>query len=164
MKINLILNNIRSSENVGSIFRTSDAAGVSKIFLSGYTPAPIDKFGRKNKALMKASLGAEESVSWEKVKNFNTAIKKLNPTSLKLRGTSKERFKIVAVEQDTKSINYKKLASSGLRLAFVFGNEVTGLSKKELSLCDAIVEIPMKGKNESLNVSVSAGVVLFSLV
>ena len=71
----VILNNIRSNENVGSIFRTADGAGVSKIILCGYTPAPLDRFGRENKGLVKASLGAEKSVVWEKFENLKEAIK-----------------------------------------------------------------------------------------
>ncbi len=152
MELIVILNNIRSNENVGSIFRTADAAGVGKIILSGYTPTPLDKFGRVNKALSKAALGAEKFVPWEKVKSFKGIIERLK----------KERFKIVAVEQDKNSINYK-LLSTDYNLAFVFGNEVTGLSKKDLLLCDLIAEIPMRGKKESLNVSVAAGIVLFGV-
>ncbi len=167
MQIAVILNNIRSNENVGSIFRTADAAGVSQIILSGYTPAPLDKFGRKNRALTKASLGAEEFVGWEKVPSLKRAIEKLNPTSLKLRGTKMERFKIIAVEQDKKAIDHRKffskLPAQSSKLCFVFGNEVTGLSKNDLKLCDQIIEIAMKGKKESLNVAVAAGIILFSL-
>lgn len=147
----VILNNIRSNQNVGSIFRTSDAAGVEKIFLAGYTPAPLDKFGRVNNALVKSALGAEKSVEWEKVKSLKKAIEQLG-----------NDFLVVAVEQDEKSKNYKSFKYPG-NVALVFGNEVTGLSKKDLTLCDAVVEIPMKGKKESLNVSVTAGVILFSV-
>lgn len=153
--LNLILNNIRSNENVGSIFRTADAAGVSKIFLVGYTPSPIDRFGRKNKALSKAALGAEEFVQWEKVSALKKVIQRWKEEKM-------ERFKIIGVEQSPKSKDYK-LLSADCNLALVFGNEVTGLSKKDLELCDEIVEIPMKGRKESLNVAVSAGIVLFGL-
>jgi 23S rRNA (guanosine2251-2'-O)-methyltransferase len=155
----VILNNIRSSENVGSIFRTADAAGVSKIYLVGYTPAPTDKFGRKNTRLSKAALGAEEFVKWDKLKSLKSA-------SLKVK---KKGYKIIGVEQAKNSIYYRKIKTSRLStpvsgLALVFGNEVEGLSKKELELCDLIAEIPMKGKKESLNVAVSAGIILFSLI
>lgn len=173
MKISLILNNIRSNQNVGSIFRTADAAGVNKIYLCGYTPAPVDKFGRANKALSKSALGAEKFVEWEKVKSLKTVIQDLK----------KEKYKIIAVEQDKKAINLKSLKkfinrkSKIINLVLVFGNEVKGLSKKDLSLCDSIVEIPMRGLmvrqaghprnvkrgKESLNVAVVAGVVIFSL-
>jgi 23S rRNA (guanosine2251-2'-O)-methyltransferase len=155
----VILNNIRSSENVGSIFRTADAAGVSKILLVGYTPAPTDKFGRKNTRLSKASLGAEQFVSWEKIYTLSTAVKSVK----------KEGYKVIGVEQSPNSIDYRKIKSSRLRtpisyLALVFGNEVDGLSKKDLSLCDLVAEIPMKGRKESLNVAVAAGIVLFSFI
>lgn len=155
----VILNNIRSNENVGSIFRTCDAAGVSKIFLCGYTPAPLDRFGRENKALTKASLGAEKSVEWQKVENLKEAIEKLKI----------EKFKIVGIEQSKNSINYNELKNSKLltqysNLAFIFGNEVDGLSKEDLALCDVVAEIPMRGNKESLNVAVTVGIVLFGLL
>lgn len=180
----VLLNNIRSNENVGSIFRTADASGVSKIFLIGYTPVPIDRFGRVNKALAKSALGAEKSVEWEKVKTLSVAIKKLqnyfahshaeNPAEFSaLARASRARkipsynnsgaFKIIGVEQSPKSKNYKTF-KYGENVAFVFGNEVTGLSKKDLGKCDDAVEIPMKGEKESLNVSVSAGIILYNLV
>jgi tRNA G18 (ribose-2'-O)-methylase SpoU len=157
MQMIVILNNIRSSENVGSIFRTADAAGVEKIILCGYTPAPTDRFGRKNTKLSKAALGAEEFVKWEKVKSLKSA-------SLKVK---KEGCKIIGVEQSPKSIDYRKIKKSCLStpasdFALVFGNEVSGLSKKDLELCDMVAEIPMKGKKESLNVAVAAGIVLFA--
>lgn len=171
MKIVVILNNIRSSENVGSIFRTADATGVSEIILCGYTPAPIDRFGRENKGLTKASLGAEKSVEWEKVENLDLIIERLKI----------ERFKIVGIEQDKKAIDYRKIKQqvvSGKHLALVFGNEVEGLSKEDLKFCDIVAEIPMrramvrqahhpcktKQGKESLNVSVCAGIVLYSLI
>lgn len=156
--ITLILNNIRSNENVGSIFRTADAAGASKIILCGYTPTPLDRFGRENKGLAKASLGAEESVLWEKVESLKDASSKLK----------KEGYKIVAIEQAESAIDYSNLKDEmkGEKggLGLVLGNEVEGLSKEDLELCDLIVEIPMRGKKESLNVAVAAGVILYELV
>ncbi|KKQ78026.1 MAG: hypothetical protein A3A96_03000 [Candidatus Zambryskibacteria bacterium RIFCSPLOWO2_01_FULL_39_39] len=155
----VILNNIRSNENVGSIFRTCDATSVSKIILVGYTPSPVDRFGRENKGLTKASLGAEKFVKWEKVES-------LEETSLKLK---EEGFKIVGIEQSKKSLDYRLLKNKILEskiqnLAFVFGNEVEGLSKEDLKLCDMVAELPMFGGKESLNVSVCVGVVLYSLL
>lgn len=156
MKLVVILNNIRSNENVGSIFRTADATSVSKIFLVGYTPAPIDRFGRENSGLIKASLGAEKSVTWEKVSSLEEVVEKLK----------NEGFKIVGIEQSSNSLDYKKIRSplDSNNLALIFGNEVEGLSKKDLDLCDLVVEIPMYGKKESLNVSVSVGVIIYSLI
>lgn len=154
----VILNNIRSNENVGSIFRTADATGVSKIILCGYTPAPTDRFGRENKGLTKASLGAEKFVEWERVENLKEIIKRLKI----------EKFKIVAIEQSENSIDYRdlktsKLLASSSKLALVFGNEIDGLGKEDLKLCDLVAELPMFGKKESLNVAVAVGIVLYSL-
>jgi 23S rRNA (guanosine2251-2'-O)-methyltransferase len=168
----VILNNIRSNENVGSIFRTADAVGVSKIILCGYTPAPTDRFGRENKRLIKASLGAEKSVEWEKTENLKEAIKKLKNYFVRSQLLRKSRsqnnfsvFKIVGIEQDKKAIDYRKLKSAKIKnIALIFGNEVNGLSKEDLKLCNIIAELPMLGKKESLNVSVCAGIVLYSLV
>jgi tRNA G18 (ribose-2'-O)-methylase SpoU len=153
MKVIVILNNIRSNENVGSIFRTADAAGVSKIMLAGYTPAPIDRFGRENRGLAKAALGAEKFVKWQKFENLKEAIQNLSD------------FLVVGVEQDKKSIDYRKIKNDKVKnIALVFGNEVDGLSKEDLSFCDIAAQIPMRGKKESLNVSVCAGIILYSLI
>lgn len=146
----VILHNIRSSENVGSIFRTSDAAGVSKIYLTGYTPAPLDRFKRKNAKLSKASLGAEEFVPWESVQDIHALIEKLKT----------ENVMVVAVEQSPTSVPYIEPTWGG-ETTFIFGNEVGGVPQDVLKECDAVIEIPMLGKKESLNVSVSAGIVLF---
>ena len=185
-EIIVILNSIRSNENVGSIFRTCDAVGVSKIILCGYTPAPIDRFGRENRGLTKASLGAEKFVKWEKVESLKSAIYQLKnsssslSTDISLLGNSSARlvslrkarseenfsaFSVVAVEQDKKAVNYTKIRDRAkvYNMALVFGNEVDGLSKEDLKLCDLIAKIPMYGKKESLNVSVCAGIVLYGL-
>jgi 23S rRNA (guanosine2251-2'-O)-methyltransferase len=156
MKTFLILHNIRSTYNVGSIFRTADACGISKIFLTGYTPTPLDNFGREVKALSKTALGAEKDVAWEYYSQVGKLIKKLK----------KEGVEIIAIEQDQKSIDYKKVnpPSGGKKVAFILGNEVRGLSKQLLEQCDVVAEIPMKGKKESLNVSVTAGVALFRIL
>lgn len=149
----LILNDIRSVENVGAMFRTADAAGIDKIYLTGYTPTPLDRFGRKRKDIAKSALGAEEHVSWEQKKSISALLTKLK----------KEGFQIIAIEQDKKSIDYKKVKLKG-KNAFIVGTEVTGIPKKVLKKCDKIVEIPMKGKKESLNVSVALGVALFRML
>lgn len=147
----LVLHNIRSVYNVGSIFRTADAAGVAKVYLTGYTPAPLDRFGRRRKDFAKVSLRAEEYVPWEHVPRLPTLLHRLR----------KEKVALIAVEQDTHAAHYKKRRKSP-RTAYVFGNEKTGLPASVLNRCDWIMEIPMKGKKESLNVSVAAGIVLFS--
>lgn len=152
-EIYLVLCDIRSVHNVGAIFRTADACGVSKIFLSGLTPAPTDRFGRIRKDVAKTALGAEKNIAWEKVDSANSLLKKFK----------KEKFKIIAVEQDKNSLDYKKVKASS-KTVFVLGSETKGLPKSVLSLSDVIAEIPMKGKKESLNVSVSAGIVLFRVL
>ena len=152
MKI-VILHNIRSVENVGAMFRTADAAGVNKIYLTGYTPAPLDRFGRTRQDLVKAALGAEKYVAWEQKKSISALI-----SNLKEKG-----YYIVAVEQDKNSIDYRKLkANSKQPKAFILGSEVGGIPKNILKMCDIIVEIPMHGRKESLNVSVALGIVLFA--
>lgn len=161
----LILHNIRSNHNVGAIFRTADCAGISKIYLTGYTPTPLDKFGREVGEIKKTALGAEKTIVWEKEKNIGKILKKLKA----------EDFQIIAIEQDKNSIDYKTVSASGGKLAFILGNEVKGLYKKILDKCDLVAEIPMRGKfvrnrqkdqngKESLNVSVSAGVALFRIL
>ena len=148
----LILDNIRSVENVGAIFRTADAAGIDKIYLVGYTSAPLDRFGRKRGDLAKSALGAEEFVKWEQKKTIQPLITKLK----------KEGYLIIALEQDKKSIDYKKVKLQN-KNAFIMGTEVTGVSKEVLKKSDIIAEIPMLGKKESLNVSVACGIALFRI-
>lgn len=149
----LILHDIRSVENVGAIFRTADAAGINKIYLTGYTPTPLDRFGRKRGDLAKSALGAEEFVPWEQKKNITSLLKKLK----------QEKFFIVAIEQDEKSVDYKKVKLKN-KNAFIVGTEVTGIPKNILKKCDIVAEIPMRGKKESLNVSVALGVGLFRIL
>ncbi len=148
----ILLHNIRSVYNVGAIFRTADALGVSKIILSGYTPTPIDRFNNPRKDFAKCSLGAEKTVAWEYLTTPFKALSKLK----------EEGFDIVSIEQDLKSVDYKQYKPAK-KTVIIFGNEVSGVSKKLLSLSNSIIEIPMNGKKESLNVSVSAGIVLFRL-
>ena len=149
----LILHDIRSVQNVGSIFRTADCAGISKIYLCGYTPTPLDRFGRKRKDFAKVSLGAEETVEWEAVPE----IKKL------IRQLAEEKFQIIAVEQSNNAVDYKKVVPT-FPVAFLFGNEVDGVEQKVLDQCDVVAEIPMRGKKESLNISVALGVALFRIL
>lgn len=149
----LVLDDIRSVHNVGSIFRTADCAGVSKIYLCGYTPAPVDRFGRKRKDFAKVSLGAEDSVAWQAASDAASAIRELKA----------EGYRVIAVEQDEASIDYRE-AEPEFPLAIVYGNEVDGIPKDTLALCDIVAEIPMAGEKESLNVSVSVGISLFRLL
>jgi 23S rRNA (guanosine2251-2'-O)-methyltransferase len=159
----VILYNIRSAENVGSIFRTSDAFGVSHVYLVGYTPSPIDKYGRPRKDVTKTALGAEKIIPWTKVKNIKGLVLKLK----------KNHFKIISLEQDVKARDFKKVLRYR-KIALIVGNEVTGISKDILNISDYIAEIPMRGKllkersksdghKESLNVAVSLGIAVSNI-
>ena len=152
MKKVVVLDNIRSVHNVGSIFRTSDALGVNKIFLCGCTPTPRDRFGRDRKDLAKVALGAEKSIEWEYSESTESAIKKLK----------KESVQIIALEQAENSVDYKKIKIKK-DSAIILGEEVKGLSKTILNLVDIVAEIPMRGIKESLNVSVAFGVAGFRI-
>ena len=149
----LILPDIRSAINVGAIFRTADAVGISKIYLVGYTPRPTDKFGRIQKDIGKSALGAENFVPWEYEESIFPLLKKLK----------KQGYQIVAIEQDKKAIDYRKVKIVD-KTAVIMGPEVLGLDKKILKKCDIIAMIPMYGKKESLNVSVACGVALFRIL
>lgn len=162
--VRVLLHDIRSVHNVGSMFRTSDAAGVSHLYLSGYTPTPLDRFKRPRTDLAKVALGAEQNILW-------TALSpEESPTNL-ITELKKTGFKVVAVEQDARAVDYKIVAADFARtsdkaqnILLIFGNEVEGVSKEILELCDVVAEIPMAGKKESLNVSVSFGIALFRLL
>jgi 23S rRNA (guanosine2251-2'-O)-methyltransferase len=144
----VILEDIRSAHNVGSIFRTADAAGVEKILLTGTTPDPIDRFGRVVKEIAKTSLGASTMVPWEHV-SIEGAIQQLR----------EQGAYIVAVELTPQSVSLYDFIPPG-PVAYIFGNEVSGVSSYALTAADACLEIPMLGQKESLNVGVTAGVVL----
>ena len=150
MELNLLLHNVRSAYNVGSIFRTADAAGVSKIYLVGLTPTPVDRFDRKNKEIAKTALGAEKYIPWENMRSIRALFSKLK----------KDGWYIVGVEQDEAARDYR-VVRPRKKVVFVFGNEVRGLPISVRNECDTLVHIPMRGNKESLNVSVAAGVILF---
>ncbi|MDP3646169.1 MAG: TrmH family RNA methyltransferase [bacterium] len=152
-EIIVLLHNIRSAHNVGSIFRTSDAVGVNRIVLSGYSPAPRDEYKRVRRDIAKVALGAEHSVPWEKVENLGKYLSVLR----------EHGFRVVAVEQSRQAVDYSIVRSSK-KMAFIFGNEVEGLPRDILAVADVVAEIPMKGKKESLNVSVAAGIALFRIL
>ncbi|MGB9763536.1 MAG: TrmH family RNA methyltransferase [Minisyncoccia bacterium] len=142
-EIVVILDNLRSTFNVGAIFRTSDALNVKKIYLCGITPTP------KNPKIQKTALGAEKTVSWEKVKQYSRLFKKLK----------KDGFYLIAIEQDKKSKNILTLKKLQKRkIALILGSEVKGLSRKILNQVDLILEIPMWGTKESLNIAVAFGI------
>ena len=149
----LILPDIRSAINVGAIFRTADAVGIDKIYLVGCTPRPTDQFGRIQKDIGKSALGAETWVSWEYKEKLLPLINILK----------KDGYEVVALEQSESSVDYRKYKKP-TKFAFILGPEVTGLDRKILKNCNSIVEIPMYGKKESLNVSVAAGIALFRIL
>lgn len=151
--VRIILHNIRSTHNVGSIFRTSDAAGVSHIHLSGYTPTPLDRFNKKRKDIAKTALGAEDVVPWTYSKHISKTIEKLKT----------EGFVVIAIEQSEHSVDYKKI-KIGKKIALIVGNEVKGMSPQLLQHADFIAEIPMRGDKESLNVSVAFGIAIFRML
>ncbi len=147
----LILHNIRSAENVGSMFRSADAFGVSKVYLTGYTPAPIDRFQRPVHKIAKTALGGEKSVAWEQGDAAEVIAK------LKASGV-----RVVALEQDSRSVSLVSYMVP-TQAALIVGNEVTGVEPEVLALADDVVEIEMRGEKESLNVAVAAGIALFHL-
>lgn len=146
----LLLHNIRSAYNVGSIFRTADAAGVSMIYLTGYTPRPLDHWGRIQKGIAKTALGAETNIPWKGANTPMSIIKQLNSNG----------WRIVGIEQDIRSVNYRAYVP-GQPTLFIVGNEVRGISQALRAQCDTLIEIPMHGQKESLNVAVATGIVLF---
>jgi len=146
----VVLHNVRSTHNVGAIFRVADAIGIDTIYLSGYSPTPRDRFGRMRSDLHKTALGAEKNVSWEHVSNIGSLLRRLK----------KDNVVVVAVEQGKGATDYKKFKTPE-KSAFVFGNEVRGLSQALLEMCDHTIFIPMHGKKESLNVATTAGIILY---
>ena len=151
-QIILVLENIRSAHNVGQLFRTSDGAGVSSIILSGYTPTPIDRFGRVDQKMMKTSLGATTSVPWKHT-NDEELIKCL-------QNYKRDGFSIVAIEQAPRAVSLYDFSVPS-QVVYILGNEIDGVSKAVLDSADTILEIPMQGMKESLNVGVAGGIVLF---
>lgn len=146
----IILENIRSAHNVGAIFRTADGAGVQKVFLVGYTPTPIDRFGREQSEIKKTSLGASVELEWEHIDRSVDLIPKLQA----------EGFAVVAVEQNPDSVSLKDFVVPE-KVAYIMGNEVTGVDPETIEQCDAVVDLPMLGMKESLNVSTTAGIVMY---
>ncbi len=144
LPIIIVLDNIRSLNNIGSFFRTADAFAVESIYLCGITACP------PHRDIHKTALGATDSVSWEYFENVEDAIHRLRM----------KQYEIVSVEQTNKSEllqNYEPKQKTAL----VFGNEVEGISDVVISVCDKAIEIPQIGTKHSLNVSVCGGIVLW---
>lgn len=144
-----LLENVRSAYNVGSVFRTADAFLIKAVYISGYTAKP------PHKEISKTALGAQDSVEWSYFENTKMAIEQLK----------QNQYSIFAVEQVANSISLEKLSELNLdKIAFIFGNEVSGVEQETISLCDGCIEIPQFGMKHSLNISVAAGIVLWEAV
>lgn len=142
----IVLDNIRSGHNVGSVFRTADAFRVEKIFLCGHSCTP------PHPEIYKTALGAEDTIPFEKTHSVVSCIENLRS----------EGYKIIGIEQTDSSIVLNDLTiEKNNHYAIVLGNEVDGVQHEALSICDHIVEIPQEGTKHSLNISVAAGVVLW---
>ena len=145
----VVLDNIRSMHNVGSVFRTADAFLLQAIYLCGYTPQP------PHRDIQKTALGATETVEWSYYPDAVTAVQSLR----------NEEYAIFAIEQVEKSRRLHEFDTEQHRkLALVFGNEVNGVGEEVLKLCDGSIEIPQFGMKHSLNISVAAGIVLWEFV
>ena len=148
-EILLILDDVRSMHNVGSAFRTADAFGLSGIYLCGFTPCP------PHRDIRKAALGSEDSVNWRHFSDINDALKNAVDAG----------YRLIAVEQAEGSISLETFQfSANEKLAFIFGNEVNGVSDIALKYAKECIEIPQWGAKHSLNISVSIGVVLWEIV
>jgi 23S rRNA (guanosine2251-2'-O)-methyltransferase len=143
----IVLDNVRSMNNVGSVFRTADAFLVHAIYLCGVTATP------PHREIQKTALGATETVTW---KHFETTMEAI--TFLKNEG-----YKIYAVEQADKSVMLDEFIPAQGNMALVFGNEVSGVEQAVIDVCDTCIEIPQFGTKHSLNISVSAGIVVWEI-
>jgi tRNA G18 (ribose-2'-O)-methylase SpoU len=144
----IVLDNVRSLNNIGSVFRTSDAFLVKELYLCGITSCP------PNKDIEKTALGATESVYWKYYEHTHDAI-----TELKING-----YLIVAIEQAEQSISLEKFyPEKGKRYAFIFGHEVKGVKQEIVDISDICIEIPQFGTKHSLNIAVSAGIVIWDV-
>ena len=149
----VLLDNIRSTYNVGAIFCTADGAGVEKMVLVGYTPAPVDRFGRAEPKIAKTSLGASATVPWQAVTSYDEAL-------ALLATYTQDGYTIVAVEQGKDSVLLHDFTVPE-KVIYIFGNEIDGVAAELLAVSDTVLELPMAGMKESLNVSVTAGIVLY---
>lgn len=148
LPLSVILDNIRSLNNIGSIFRSSDAFSIEAVYLCGITAKP------PHREIQKTALGATESVFWEYYENTSDIVEKLK----------EDGYKILSVEQAENSVMLDKFSvDTNTKYAVVFGHEVKGVDQKVINLSDRVIEIPQSGTKHSLNVSVSAGIVLWEI-
>jgi len=145
--ITIVLDNVRSALNVGSVFRTSDAFLIENIILCGITATP------PNKEIRKAALGSTDSVTWKHVENTTDAVQQL----------IKEGYYILGIEQADKSTLLNEFVLPEKPIAIIMGNEVNGVDQQAIDLCNEVIEIPQFGTKHSLNVSVTTGIVIWDL-
>ncbi len=147
LPVQVVLDNIRSAYNVGSIFRTSDGAMIEKLNLCGYTPYPPQK------EVLKTALGSQESVEWEHFENPVEAVLQLK----------KKGYKICTLEQTDSSLPHYSVTTKDFPLCLIVGNEITGVSQELIDLSDFAIEIPQYGIKQSLNVAVAYGIAIFEM-
>lgn len=146
--ITILLENIRSAHNIGSVFRTADSFLINEIILCGISAQP------PNKDIRKTALGSSESVEWKYERNIDVAIQKLKD----------EGNKIISIEQTTNSISLENFKpSNNSKYAIIFGNEVNGIEQRTIDLSDMAIEIPQYGTKHSLNISVAAGIIIWNI-
>lgn len=154
--IHILLHDIRSVHNVGSIFRIADCLGATYIYMSGYTPLPVDRFERKRQDFAKVALGAESTIPWEQVADPLKCIEEFrrkNPSG-----------QIIVLEQDERAVDYRTVnIAPDVPVLFIVGNEVEGVPSGIRDAADVIAVIPQWGTKESLNVAVAAGVAMFRM-
>jgi tRNA G18 (ribose-2'-O)-methylase SpoU len=143
----VLLDDVRSLNNIGSIFRTCDAMGIKKMYLCGITGQP------PHREIRKTAIGASESVDWEHKKNASEILNKYRDLG----------YEIIAVEQTSSSVTLENYQLRNNKILLIFGNEINGVSQKLIDLCDLSIEIPQWGTKHSINISVSIGIVLWNL-
>ena len=143
----VLLDDVRSLNNIGSIFRTCDAMGIKKMYLCGITGQPT------HREIRKTAIGASESVDWEHKKNASEILNKYRDLG----------YEIIAVEQTSNSVTLENYQLRNNKILLIFGNEINGVSQKLIDLCDLSIEIPQWGTKHSINISVSIGIVLWNL-
>jgi rRNA methylases len=162
-EIVILAHNIRSTFNVGSLFRTAEGFGVKEIIFSGYTPYPTVKSDTRlphirdklTHQISKTALGAESLVAFQYSENIESTIEKLK----------NQDFTVIALEQSPSSVKLPELDSTHLpnKIAVLIGEEIHGVTAELLNLCDYIIEIPMSGQKESFNVSTATGIIIYKL-
>jgi 23S rRNA (guanosine2251-2'-O)-methyltransferase len=157
----VVAHNLRSAHNVGALFRTAEGLGVAKLYLTGYTPYPVAPNDtrlphvakRAESQINKTALGANEYLAWEHLEQLESLVGQLK----------EQGFRVVGLEQADSSISLEEFAPSA-KLALLIGNEPKGIDSQALDLCDAVVEIPMRGRKESFNVVQAAAIAIYQIM